>query len=266
MERKCWTERGALYIAKLDALTGPRFQRLRHGRWVQAEGVVYEGWDRAKHVIDRFRIPEDWPRYLVIDFGFTHPFVAAWYARDPDGRLYRYREIYHTKRLVEDHAKIILSEQKGEPRPVKILCDHDAEDRATLEKHLGQATQPAVKDVSPGIQCVASRLRPAGDGKPRLFFLRDSLVERDPELWDAKKPVETTEEFDGYIWNTGGGRNKGEEPVKDCDHGLDGARYICAHFDLKAKDGPIGTATGSDRNQYTRIPSWLDGDEGDDDE
>ena len=35
------------YLARLDRLTGARLWRLRHGRWVSAEGVVYEGWDPA---------------------------------------------------------------------------------------------------------------------------------------------------------------------------------------------------------------------------
>jgi uncharacterized membrane protein len=44
------------------------------------------------------------------------------------------------------------------------VADHDAEDRATLERY-GVYTQPATKDVSPGIQAVQARLRRAGDGK-----------------------------------------------------------------------------------------------------
>src|ERR1051326_5230566 len=59
-----WTDFGKTYLARLDALTGPRYHRLRHGRWVQAEGVVYEGWDPAVHLIDRFPIPAGWPRIL----------------------------------------------------------------------------------------------------------------------------------------------------------------------------------------------------------
>jgi PBSX family phage terminase large subunit len=227
MKARRWTPFGESYIAKLDALTGPRKQRLRYGRWVQAEGVVYEGWDAAVHVIDRFPVPDSWPRYLTIDFGFVNPFVASWYAQDEGGRLYRYREIYRTKRLVEDHARDIAAAMRGEPRPRRIICDHDAEDRATLERYLGLPTAPAIKDVSSGIQQVAARLRPAADGRPRLFFLRDSLVQRDPELWESKKPMDTIEEFDGYVWDVGGVRREGELPVKENDHGLDALRYLC---------------------------------------
>jgi phage terminase large subunit len=242
-----WTEAGVKYLARLDKLTGVRLLRLRYGQWCAAEGMVYQdSWDRSRNLINKFAIPREWPRYLAVDFGFTNPFVAQWWAEDPDGRLYRYREIYRTKTLVEDHARKIkeLSRwgaQDGEPLPYAIICDHDAEDRATLERHLGLSTTPAHKDVSPGIQAIASRLKLAGDGKARLFFLRDSLVERDHDLTDRKKPTCTEEEMESYIWDA----NK-EKPIKDDDHGMDTTRYMGAHRDLQPS-GMISFVPGIQR-------------------
>lgn len=219
------------YLAKLDALTGVRYQRLRLGLWVAAEGQVYEGWDPAVHIIDRFVIPEVWPRYWSVDFGFVHPFVWQAWAGDPDGRLYRYREVYHTQRLVEDHAAAILAVTAGEPKPRAIICDHDAEDRATLARKLGMGTVAAMKAVSPGLQAVAERLRLQADGRARLFFLRDSVLERDAEQIDRKRPAAAEEEPEGYVWDTRQGRKKGEEPLKENDHGMDATRYLVAYVD-----------------------------------
>src|SRR5690606_20066097 len=75
-----------------------------------------------------------------------------------------------------------------EPRPTAVVCDHDAEGRAVLERELGVETTPAHKSVLDGIQAVQARLRVAEDGKPRLFFVRGALVERDPELEGARRP------------------------------------------------------------------------------
>jgi PBSX family phage terminase large subunit len=36
---------GEKYLAKLNRLTGVRYQRLRKGAWVAAEGAIYDGWD-----------------------------------------------------------------------------------------------------------------------------------------------------------------------------------------------------------------------------
>lgn len=244
------------YLATLDALTGVRKERLRWGRWVSAEGLVYEMWDRAVHIIDRFPIPDHWTRYWVVDFGFTNPFVFSAWAQDDDGRLYRYREIYHTQRLVEDHARQILRVMKGEPHPaLGVICDTDAEDRATLERHLEMPTVPAYKDVSPGIQAVAARMRVAGDGKPRLFFMRDSLVERDPNLEAKKRPCCAEDEADGYVWRPNPSGPRGEEPVKENDHGMDCVRYLCAAVDgLEPDEGipPVFSFTSASDGRFAR--------------
>lgn len=228
------TERGAAYIAKLDALTGVRYLRLRKGIWAASEGVIWDGFDPAVHVVDRFEVPESWQRFWSVDFGFVHPFVWQDWAQDGDGRLFLVREIFHSQRLVEDHARKIRELHTNSdgrwtgPRPRVILADHDAEDRATLERHLGMGTTPANKTVSEGIQAVASRFRLAGDGKARLFLMRDAVVERDHELVDAKKPASTQEEIPGYVWAI----NK-EQPLKVGDDGCDAMRYVVAEADLR---------------------------------
>lgn len=238
------------YLSKLDALTGVRYKRLRLGLWVAAEGQVYEAWDPAVHLVNRFEIPAEWPRYLAIDFGFTNPFVAQWWAVDPDGRMYRYREIYRTQMLVEDAAALIkrliereraqlvktLPEDATEREianlatPKLVVCDHDAEGRATLERHTGLRTTAAQKEVTVGIQEVQARLRPAGDGRPRLFYMRDSLVDRDPNLDERKLPCCSEEEIESYVWDTRANRRQGEEPLKENDHGMDATRYITMAF------------------------------------
>ena len=254
-----WTELGERYIARLEALSGVRYLRLRRGVWAAAEGMVYDGWDRAVHLVDgvtgrrgdgasgrvdRSGIPIEWPRYWVVDFGFTNPFVWQAWCEDPDGRLYRYREIYRTQRLVEDHAREILRLTVGEPRPRALVCDHDAEDRATLERHLNLSTVGANKAVSPGIQAVASRLGAALDGRPRLFLVRGALTDRDAGLVEAKVPTCTEEEFEGYVWDVSNGRKRGEEPVKVDDHGMDCVRYVVAHQDVVMGERARGRARG----------------------
>src|SRR5438105_8088340 len=102
------------YLARLDRLTGARLWRLRHGRWVSAEGVVYEGWDPAVHLAQPRTIPPDWPRYWSTDFGYSNPFVWQCWAKDPDGRLWMVREIYRTGTLVEDLARQIRALTQGE--------------------------------------------------------------------------------------------------------------------------------------------------------
>lgn len=227
---------GQTYLARLDKLTGPRRERLRFGRWAAAEGMVFEAWDEAVHVIEPFEVPADWRRIVSIDFGFTNPFVCQWWAIDPDGRMYLYRELYRTRRTVRDHAAQIGA-LTGSEHIEAWVCDHDAEDRATLEQELNIRTIGADKAVSRGIQDVNQRLTAQDDGRPRLFLMRGALVERDPLLIDestglSEKPTCTAEEVDGYVWAKGaGGESLKEQPVKENDHGVDPMRYAVRYVE-----------------------------------
>jgi hypothetical protein len=79
---------------------------------------------------------------------------------------------------------------------------------------------------------VAARLRPAGDGRPRLFLFSDALIERDEVLADKGKPCCTAEEFPRYAWPKGrDGRPVKEVPVDVDNHGMDSCRYVCAYVD-----------------------------------
>lgn len=235
------TPEGVEYMAKLDALTGVRKLRLKDGIWAAAEGLIYEDYDPAIHLIDRFEIPLDWPRYWAIDFGFTNPFVLQWWAEDPDGRLYLYREIYMTRRTVDEHcatvAGIVLDDAEKpadepwrgtwrEPMPDAIVGDHDAEGRATFTQELGLTVKAADKRVSEGIQAVQRRVRVAEDKKPRIYLMRDAVVEIDRHLRESNRPVGTEEEFVSYIWKIKPGGDETEEPVKKDDHGMDTTRYL----------------------------------------
>lgn len=224
------TPKGRDYVlGKLSTLEGVRRERYYKGIWAAAEGLVYEDYNPSTHIYEKAKEPpKDWTRYLSIDFGFTNPFVCQFWAIDHDGRMYLYKEIYRTRGLVEDHAKLIKDLLRNEPRPQYILTDHDAEDRATLEKHLGMSTTRANKNVSEGIQAVASRMKVQPDGKPRIYLCRDAVVSRDSLLENEKKPCSTLEEIAGYVWNT-----DKDAPVKLNDHGMDAMRYMVAHLDIR---------------------------------
>lgn len=221
------------YIGVLNMLKGVLKKRLVDGLWVQAEGAVYDEFDTSIHVIAPFPIPADWRRIRVIDFGYSNPFVCQWWAIDNDGRMYLYREIYKSQQLVEDMAAEIVRLSAGELIEATI-ADHDAEDRATLERH-GVSTIPAKKEISPGIQAVKARLSLAVDGKPRLFIFKACTVEEDERMVALKKPTSTEDEIVGYVWpKSADGKPVKEVPVKENDHGMDTTRYGVKYLD----DGP----------------------------
>jgi phage terminase large subunit len=224
------TPRGEVYLAKLNALTGVRKKRYLEGIWAAAEGMIYTNWDPDRHIIDRFPIPASWNRYWVIDFGYTHPFVWQCWAEDPAGRIYRTAEIYRTGLLVEDACDMIKAwrREKDEPYPMAVIADHDAEDRATFERHMNMEITPANKQVLNGIHSVMSRLKMGDDGKPQMYFMRDSVLEPDATLQESMQPWKTEDEIDGYEWENA---QKKETPRKSQDDGMDCTRYISVHLD-----------------------------------
>lgn len=244
------TDAGVSYIqGKLDKLTGVRHKRLRQGLWVAAEGLVFEEFDPYVHVIPWFPPPASWTRWWGVDFGYQHALVVQCWAEDPEGRLYLYRELFRRRMLVEDAAEVMLDEvapkdpETGErvwrePRPTAVFADHDREDRATLERHLGFGTEAAYKSVDDGLQAVMARLRLRDDGKPGLFLMADAVLGgRQPDIVEAGQPASTIEEFPGYVWDTGGGKKITEQPIKIFDDGIDTLRYVVAAMDLAGRPG-----------------------------
>lgn len=249
------TVEGHEYIeGKLGKLTGVRRLRLLLGQWAAAEGVVYEDFDANVHEIDAMPAGwETWTRWWSVDFGFSNPFVCQFWAQDGDGRLYLYREIYMSRRLVEDHAKQVIrlvapggtTNDEGvvrhgtwlEPKPRAIICDHDAEDRATLERHVGLTTRPARKAPTAGqrdlvgLQAAQARYKIQPDGKPRIFYVRGCTVEVDEELRSAGLPTSTVDEITSYVWPPDVKPDQREHPVKENDHGMDAKRYLVAELD-----------------------------------
>ena len=229
-ENGVWTEQGLVYLARLAALTGARKERYYAGRWVQAEGLIYEGWDPSTHLVDEFVVPASWDRFRTIDFGFTNPAVCQWWALDGDGRMFLYRELYHAQWTAKALA-LRVAELSGSETFLATICDHDAGERATLEEN-GIKSMPAEKDVTAGINHVMERLVLAGDKRPRLYVMRGACVEIDQALNDRKLPYSTEQEFDSYVWQD---KSKKEQPVKEHDHGLDALRYAVMYA-----DGPRG--------------------------
>lgn len=79
-------ERKALLEGDWDAYTGSVF-KLERGTHVWT-------WDQFKERTGHDGIPNHWPRFRVMDWGYSHPFAIVWIATDEDGRGYVYREWY----------------------------------------------------------------------------------------------------------------------------------------------------------------------------
>jgi hypothetical protein len=259
----------ASYQARLALFVGRYRDRYVLGRWVDFEGLVYDQFDPLTHCLTweefatrvgitardeqgRPRVPPTWTRVAGIDFGYVNPFVHQWWALSPDGEWFRYRELYHTRRIVADHAAQILRVEGGSGEKLaRRYADHDAEDRATL-LHAGISSVAANKSVSAGLQTVYELLNvDPQTGRPRMYFIRDTLLEADPYLLAEELPTCTEQELQTYAYPRGAdGRPVKEQPVKTNDHGCDATR-MAAHSHLRGGSS-LGTL-GFYREEAARV-------------
>lgn len=265
------TKYGAKYIGILDNLTGVRYKRLRLGLWVSAEGIVYEEFDPALHVLDwEFDLDDDgneinhrimdgwetWDRYWVIDFGFTNPFVLKCFAVDSDGVHYLYREIYMTERTVAEHAKTIMDIVAPMTVTRKAFYNHltrqeipelvervwrEPEPVAIICDHDAEGRRTFEHETGlstiPAFKNVyeginAHKQRIKDD---KYYVMADCLVEKDQRLAEKLLPTCTVDEYACYVWKVSPDGRIKDEPAKQDDHGMDADRYHTAFHDLKGR-------------------------------
>lgn len=83
------------YEQWLDGLTGPLAKAWRDGDWDAFAGMAFPQWNRERHVVQPFDIPQHWVKWKATDWGFASPYCTLWLTKDPDTRrVIAYREHY----------------------------------------------------------------------------------------------------------------------------------------------------------------------------
>lgn len=256
------TQAGTEYMAFLEGLTGARRERFLYGRWAAAEGLVYDAFSTADHVIERAAVPDIQRVFNTVDWGYQNALVWQEWGIDADNRMYLLREISRKNWLVEDFARYCRDElwrtADGTPSlPEAVVADHDAEDRATFERHARFPTIPARKAVGRGVQLVQNRLRKDAKGRPGLCVVRDGLMGQDPVAKARRTPRGVLGEVTGYVWATERGADgiPKEAPLKANDHSMDAMRYAVMHLD-GAPPAKAGNPARSAASQPASGGTW----------
>jgi hypothetical protein len=103
---------------KFKLLSKPAHMRARYlyGDWDAAEGAFFEeDWNREVHVAKRdqqsgkvFKIPRDWPKFRVMDWGYKVQGVICWFAIDPDETEHCFYEFNFKKMKDEECADRVI--------------------------------------------------------------------------------------------------------------------------------------------------------------
>lgn len=111
------------YLKQLESLPSDKRKAYLEGDWDIFKGQYFTEWRREIHVCTPFQIPDEWRKFCALDYGYNAPSAIGWFAIDPDGELWLYRELYVTGRtgtqLAEDWNSLTLPLEKIQ----YITCD-----------------------------------------------------------------------------------------------------------------------------------------------
>lgn len=218
------TKRGKQSMKVLENLTGVQRLRGLEGKWVVAEGVVYEIWvgnpsdtSGNTNVTELAEYDPSLPVYWGCDDGYSgevdengdfteksHPRVILLYQVDATGKIKVFEENYQIKTLPEKQIQEVLD--LGYPKPLQAVVDPSAADlKGRLYDQFYIDYVNAKNSVEEGIKCLRSWIAPDLNGVRRFLvhprcahFRREMLSYR----YDKNKPKKVN------------------------DHGPDTARYI----------------------------------------
>lgn len=187
---------GKDYIFELEQKPRALRRALLNGDWDAFEGQAFpEFADDPEHYHDGFRthiidpieIPDWWPRWRSMDFGYAKPFSIGWWAIAPDGIMYRYREWYGCEKG-QPNKGIYLTPQEiarqilvlEEPERMRGIRFNGVADPSIADASRGQSVEQAMADEGvywdlgdnkrlPGKMQVHNRLRFRGNGRPMLY-------------------------------------------------------------------------------------------------
>jgi hypothetical protein len=78
------------------------------------EGQAIPEFDASVHVCDAFAVPETWPRWRAVDYGYAVQYGCLWFTVSPAGRIYVYRERYEKRLTAREQAYQVRIASAGE--------------------------------------------------------------------------------------------------------------------------------------------------------
>jgi PBSX family phage terminase large subunit len=217
--------------------TGLFFERFIMGRWVMAEGAIYDMFDHNDHLIESSPIEPD--EYIIgVDYGTNNPTVfiifGVKYPHNKKPIVWAEMEFYYDSKKAQKQRtdsqyakdlKIFMDCRKHTKVPVaKIYVDPSALSfKVECQSEGIWQIADADNDVLNGIRTVSKLM---SQGRYKICRRCHNLINEKPGyVWDAKKAA------------------KGEDaPVKSNDHACDAERYaLHSHF---GQDSLIITTDG----------------------
>ena len=184
-----------------------QFAMFYRGRIGRPRHMIYDCLDENRHFIPSFKIPDDWIRYVGVDFGGVNT-VATYWAEDPKSKkLYCYRYYKGEKKSAKEHVDAML---EGEPMRPIAYGGAKAEGQWRQEFREGGLSikEPKIPDVWLGINRTYSIF------KQEEAYIFDELEDVKYDLLNYRRKTDNL------------GNATDEIVEKNKHHVADGCRYI----------------------------------------
>lgn len=101
------------YIKMLENLPDDLREAWLNGNWDAFIGQYFSEFNREKHIIKPFAIPDEWRKYVAFDYGLDM-FACYFIAMNTNGKAFVYREIYKSGLIVSEAAEELVKAKGNE--------------------------------------------------------------------------------------------------------------------------------------------------------
>lgn len=194
--------------------TGVFFKRYILGLWTMAEGIIYDMFDNAKHVLETLEgMQFTDENYVSCDYGTQNATVFLLWRKTVTGIWICTKEWYYSGRDKSIQKTDIeyadeLKKFIGNIRVKAVIVDPSAASFIAQIKKYGFHVKKANNDILDGIRFVGTLLN-----QSKILFYKDC--------------VNVIREFGSYVWDKKAVERGEDKPVKQEDHAMDAIRYFC---------------------------------------
>jgi hypothetical protein len=102
------------YETMLLSLPEHQRKQLLEGNWDVSEGAAFAEFNRSIHVIEPTDIPRNWVKFRACDYGYGSFSAVLWFAVSPSEQIIVYRELYVSKVLAKDLARMVMELEQND--------------------------------------------------------------------------------------------------------------------------------------------------------
>lgn len=207
-------------------------QALLRGDWfVTADSYFAHVWNPNVHVCDHFKIPEDWPKFRSMDWGFKSFGCIHWYAVSPENQLFVFKELTFKGKTADVVAGLVkeIEQELGIWKKGRTKSPITGPADTQLWEQRGVKAKPMAQEfLDRGIMWLKADKKSRFTNAMRLTKLLDTdQGMRDPGIVIFKGCTRLVETLPAVQTSP----SSPDEPADGGeDHWVDSAFYGAAHF------------------------------------